>query len=82
MHLITVAPAPNKLLRELERVTKNRWDRHFRQPFLSEHRLSIDARTETEVLRSPLGKIHLPLECEETLPPFKLFTLMRFRKPA
>ncbi|ERP98351.1 hypothetical protein Q669_20490 [Labrenzia sp. C1B10] len=44
--------------------------------------MSIDARTETEVLRSPLGKIHLPLECEETLPPFKLFTLMRFRKPA
>ncbi len=29
-----------------------------------------------------LGRIHLPLECEETLPPFKLFTLMRFRKPA
>jgi len=94
MYMITVVPDPNKVLRELERVTKpggtvilvnhfsaNTGFRSTLEQGLKRfgHRLGWNPEFPKSRV---LGRIHLPLECEETLPPFKLFTLMRFRKPA
>ncbi|TYC60499.1 methyltransferase domain-containing protein [Rhodobacterales bacterium] len=93
MYLITVVPDPEKVMRELERVTKPGGTvllvNHFsaqsgvRAKFEQGlerfgHRLGWNP----EFPRSRiLGRTQLELEHEETLPPFKLFTLMSFRKP-
>ncbi|EFO28683.1 phosphatidylethanolamine N-methyltransferase [Roseibium sp. TrichSKD4] len=93
MFVITVVPDPEKVIRELERVTKPGGTVIFVNHFSAEAGLRLTVERALKRFGHRLGwnpdfpksrvldrTILLP-ECEETLPPFKLFTLLRLRKP-
>jgi len=93
MYVMTVVPDPDKVLKELERVTKPGGTVLLVNHFSADsgpraalerglkrfgHRLGWNPEfPKTRVL----GRTVLSLESEETLPPFKLFTLLRLKKP-
>lgn len=94
MFVMTVVPDPDKVIRELERVTKPGGTVILVNHFSADsglraalerglkrfgHRLGWNPEfPKTRVL----GRTFLSLESEETLAPFKLFTLLRLKKPA
>jgi phosphatidylethanolamine/phosphatidyl-N-methylethanolamine N-methyltransferase len=94
MYVITVVPDPIKVLRELERVTKpggtvilvNHFSADSGLRSLIESALKRFANRlgwHSEFPKSRiLGRTGLHLEQDQTLPPFGLFTMMTFKKPA
>ncbi|WP_417672109.1 class I SAM-dependent methyltransferase [Roseibium sp.] len=93
MYVITVVPDPVKVMRELERVTKPGGTVILVNHFSAD--TGVRAMIEQGLKRfadrlgwNPefpksriLGHTSLVLDFEQTLPPFSLFTLLRFRKP-
>lgn len=93
MFVMTVVPDPDKVIRELERVTKPGGTLLVVNHFSAAGglRLTLEQGLKRFGHRlgwNPdfpksrvLGRTFLELDGEKTLPPFKLFTLLRLRKP-
>lgn len=92
MYLMSVAPEPEKILAEMVRVVKKGGDIYILNHFASEDkRLKFVEKIMSPVCRfigwhstfkqdRVLGRNDLELVAEIKMPPFKLFTLLKFRK--